>query len=364
MVKRLIFVALFLVIVFGGVFSFDAWRSYQAQRFAQQFKLPPVTVGTIKAQKVKWSSKISAIGSLVAMNSVKITSDINGKVSKILFQSGQAVTKDQPIVQLDDKILQQQLRENIAQLELSRLNFDRSKKLYQKNTISKQQLDVDRAAFVKYQAAVNADKINIDYKVVKAPFDGRLGIREVNIGQFLDPGDPIVRVETLDPILIDFTIPERYLSQIKEEQVFSVIVDAYPEEKFEGKVIAINSTVNTQTRNITLRGKLSNSKLKLYPGQFAKVSLNSGQEQSVIIVPRNAITYNTYGNILYVVETKDQKKIAKQINVKTGRQRGDWVEITAGVNVGDEVIVSGQIKVRPNSPVVINNTNPLRYQSW
>lgn len=364
MAKRFTIVILLLVVIFGGVFSFDAWRSYMAQRYAKQFKLPPVTVGTIKAQQVQWSDKIAAIGTLVAMNSVKVTSDINGKVSEILFESGQMVDKDQPIIKLDDKILQQQLRENLAQLELSRLNFTRSQKLYQKNTISQQQLDVDRAAYVKYQAAVDANKINLDYKIVKAPFSGRLGIREVNVGQYLDPGDPIVSLETVDPILIDFSVPERYLAQIKVEQPFTIKVDAYPNEQFQGKVIAINSQVNKTTRNITLRGKLNNPDSKLHPGQFANVSLDTGKEQTVVIVPRNAIAYNTYGSILYVVATADQNSIAKQVIVKIGLQRGDWVVITDGINTNDEVVVSGQIKLRANSPVVINNKNPLRYKPW
>lgn len=364
MVKSVIVALLLITVIFGSVFGYAYWRNYQAFTVASKFKPPPTSVSTFTAEPQNWNVVIKSVGSLVAVNSVNITTDIEGKVTEILFKSGQIVEKGDLIIQLDDELLQQNLKDRSAQLILNQDNFNRLKKLYAKSAVARNELDLSESLLIRSRAQVQADKIKIRHKKVQSPFAGKLGIRIVNLGDYIKPGDPIVNVESMDPLYVDFTIPERFISQLKVGQTFIVTVDAYADKQFNGKLTALNSVVDINTRNMTVRGEMNNPQHKLYPGMFANVTLHTGVSRKSIVVPRTAISYSTFGDTIYVVN-KDKKTntlTAIPRNVKLGKQRGSWVEVLSGIEKSDQVIVSGQLKLRPNSPIVINNSNPMKYE--
>lgn len=308
MIKRLVIIVLLLIAMFGSVFIYDAWRKYQASLFAQQFRIPPVTVSTVLAKEELWDEEIFAVGSLVSVNSVNVTSNSNGRVIGISFKSGQTVQEGQLLVQLDDELLTQSLADNRAQLILTKSNLDRSAQLRTKGAVAQTELDLNQSLYNRAKARVASDKINIKHKKVKAPFGGRIGIRKVNLGDFLEAGDTIASLNSIDPIFVDFMVPEKSLTKLKKGQKFAVTIDSYPNREFKGEVVALNSTVDVSSRNITVRGTIDNKNAELYPGVFTTVRLFTGTREKVIVVPQTAITYSTFGDVMYVVKSDGKKK--------------------------------------------------------
>lgn len=360
--KRMIIMSLILLVVFGAIFGWNGLRAYFIKQFFANFEPPPVTISTTKASADTWQPYIAAVGSLMAVNGVDVSSEVAGMVEKIYFQSGQLVKKDEPLLQLDDRIDKENLKNDEAHLKLMTVNYNRQVGLFAKNATAQSTVDQASAEMEQAAAAVAKDKILIDEKLIKAPFDGRIGIRKVNLGQYVSPGNALVTLQSLNPLFVEFSLPEQELVSLAVGQEVVVRVDTYPGQEFKGKVTAINSKVNEKTRNILVQATLPNDDNRLYPGMFANIKVLLPQKADVITVPQTAISYSLYGDSVFVVKEqgkdKDKKPIlrAMRVYVVTGDRRGGQVAIKRGLQAGDVVIISGQLKLQDNSRVIVDNT--------
>jgi membrane fusion protein, multidrug efflux system len=362
-VKRMIIMLVIVGVVLGAIFVFEGIVVPKIMKgvIASQAN-PPQTVSDTVAQAQDWQPQLSAIGSLRAVRGADLSAQVGGIVSAIHFDSGADVQEGAVLVELlsaDDKAKLESLK---AQAELARITYERDQRQFQAQAISKQVLDTDAQTLKADLAQVAEQQATVDYKTIKAPFAGHLGIRQVDVGQYLAAGTTIVTLQALDPIYIDFNLPQQALAQIAVGQNAIVSVDTFPGQQFHGKISAINSKVDLSSRNVQVRATLDNHDHKLLPGMFASVAIDVGGKQSYITLPQTAITYNPYGNTVYIVDNKGKdangqdQLVARQVFVTTGDVRGDQVAVIKGVNAGDTVVTGGQIKLRNGSPLKISNS--------
>jgi membrane fusion protein (multidrug efflux system) len=322
---------------------------------------PPQTVSTIKASTESWQKRLEAVGSTRAEKGADLSAQVAGLVKAIHFESGAKVEKGTLLVELEAADDIAHLESLQATLKLAQLNYDRDTHLLKNDTVSQQTADTDLATLKSAQAQVAQQQALVGYKSVTAPFSGRLGIRQVDLGQYIAPGTPIVTLQQLDPIFIDFYLPQQALAQIKVGQAVTAKVDTFPDEKFSGKVVAINPLVNAASRNVEVRATFDNPQEKLLPGMFATVDISVGASQQYVTLPKTAIYYNSYGDIAYVIpggqegQGGERHYIARQVFVKTGDTRGDQVAVLDGIKPGDVVVTAGQNKLHNGSPVQIDN---------
>lgn len=357
-IKRLILVVLFLVILFGGIFGWKAYQARQAAAQAQQPQ-PPTTVASATVERRQWRTRLTAVGSLVAVQGIEVTTEVAGKVSDIAFDSGQRVAAGDVLVQLETGVDQAELRGLQAQQELARVQFERTSNLLEQNAISQSAYDEASAQYQAAQAQVAALQARIRKKTVRAPFDGVVGIRRVDIGQYVSPGESLATLMALKPIFVDYAMPERFLNDIEVGQPVEVTVDAYPGETFHGEIAAIDPGVNEGTRSIDIRARLPNPERRLRPGMFAEVATVEPEPHPVVTVPRTAISFNTYGNFVFVLDERDGQLVAQRRMVQTGGVRSDHIEITEGLKVGERVVRAGALKLRSGQPVQIDNSAGL-----
>lgn len=354
-----------LAIVFGTLLLFNVVRHLLMQRFFAHFALPTVTISTTKATASSWTPTIDAVGSLVAINGVQVSPEVAGMVTKIYFQSGQMVQKDQSLLQLDDRTDQQDLKNFQAQLNLAQINYNRQVSLVKTNASSQANLDEATAQLQEAQAAVSKTQVLIDQKLIKAPFEGKIGIRNVNIGQYVSPGANLVNLQSLNPLHVQFALPEQYFKSLYVGQSIQFSVDDYSNELFAGKITAIDASVSPDTRNILVEAITANDKLQLYPGMYATIQVLLPTQENVITVPQTAISYSLFGDSVFVVtpegKDKDNKPILKAHRryVTTGDRRGDQIAILKGVKAGEDVVNSGQLKLEDGVAVLINNSVKL-----
>jgi membrane fusion protein, multidrug efflux system len=374
----LIGVVVFLIVLIGGVKGYGAYKMFQG--FAAQGQ-PKFTVSTTKAQFQDWLPQLSAIGSLRAESGADLSAEVAGIVDVIRFGSGDDVKAGQLLLQLrsaDDVAHLESLRASAA---LAETTYNRDKAQFAAEAISQATLDTDVANLRSAKAQVAEQQALVDKKQVRAPFAGHLGIRSVDLGQYLAAGTKIVTLQQLDPIYVDFSLPQRSLSQIGVGQKITARADSYPDSSFAGKIAAINPQVDTDTRNVQVRAALHNPERKLLPGMFANVGIEIGAPTHYITLPQTAVSYNPYGATVFVVvpQSKEAGKpsggdgkpaqpppsaapdsspdlVAKQVFVTTGATRGDQVAILQGIDEGDQVITSGQIKLKNGAGVTINNS--------
>ncbi|HUJ42985.1 MAG TPA: efflux RND transporter periplasmic adaptor subunit [Opitutaceae bacterium] len=358
MAKRMILMLLAMILLVGGVLGYKLiGRHMMAKAMAAQ-RPPPAAVSVIEARELAWQPTLHAVGSFAAVQGIIVSAQLDGEVTQVAFESGAAVKSGNLLVQQDISAEQAQLASAEASAALARLSLDRAKELRAQGTNAQAELDAATAAFQQAQASVAAIKAAIDKKTIRAPFDGRLGIRQVNLGQFLRSGATIVPLQSLDPIYLNFALPQQNEAQVAVGQPVRVTLDAYPGETFEGTVNALNPNVDDATRNFQLQATLSNAGGKLHPGMFGSVELQLPANDKVITVPLSAIVYNPYGNAVYVVEKgeKDGKGlVVRQQFVQTGPTRGDQVAVTKGIKSGDVVVTAGQLKLRNGASIVVNN---------
>jgi len=349
-------VALIAVLVLGFVL-------YIKKMIASAPKPFPQTVSTIKAASVEWQPQLTSVGTVTPFRGVDVTSEIDGLVREINFMSGQTVKQNDVLFRLnaDADIAQLHALEASAELAASVLKRDEAQLAVE--GVSQAQVDADRADLKSKHALVEQQKALVEKKTIRAPFPGRLGITAINRGQFIHAGDKLVSLQTIDPIYVNFNVPQRQVAQLKVSQMVNITSDAFPGVKFAGKVNAINPIIDTGTRNVLVQAKLGNDKSLLLPGMFANVSLDVGEKGRYIVLPQAAITYNPYGSTVFVVksgDTKDEKGkpnlIVKQVFIDTGMTRGDQVVITKGIAAGDEVVTSGQLKLKNDTNIVIDNS--------
>jgi membrane fusion protein (multidrug efflux system) len=360
MVKRML-VMLGVVLLTLGALGFVKFRQVQAgmKQFAS-FQPPPDAVTTVVASKSDWPSSTSVIGTLEAVQGVLVAADLPGTVAKINFDSGKAVHEGDVLVELDTRQERAQLAALEAQRELSRLNYQRMQQLANEGVISRQDYDKSTAEQKQSDANVDEIKATIARKTIRAPFTGVLGIRKVNVGQYLAAGNPIVQLQALNPIYVNVGIPQQSAGLVKVGRTLHMTSDDLGKQTFEGRVTAVDSVVDQTTRNIQVQATLANPQGKLRPGMFVQVDLSLGGSRSVVTLPASAIAYAPYGDSVYVVtDMKNPKgesyRGVRQQFVKVDGSRGDQVAIVSGVNPGDEVVSSGVFKLRNGSAVQVNN---------
>lgn len=381
--KRMAYMVISLAIIFGGIFGVIAVKKKMINDYMANYTPPPVTVSAYPAKQRVWERHIKSIGTLYAVNGVDIASEVGGIVRDINFLSGERYKKGAVLINLDDRIEQANLKSLLAQQQLARIIHSRDKKLLETHAISKTDFDTVEAKLKDVDAQVERTRAVIALKQITAPFDGQLGIREVNIGQYLNVGESIVTLQDLSSLYIDFSLPEKYLPDISIKQRVRFSVAAYQGENFSGEVSAINAKVDGDTRNILVRALINNADKKLLPGMFASLQLVMEKQETVVSVPQTAISYSLFGNSVFVVTDKQmtekkitEKKVEKDANedkgskglaglvvervyVKVGRQKGDEIAIIEGVSVNQLVVTAGQLKLSNGASVLIDNSIKL-----
>ncbi|MCP5184222.1 MAG: efflux RND transporter periplasmic adaptor subunit [Pseudomonadales bacterium] len=359
MIKRMLAMLLALGVVFGGIFGWKAYKASQASAARAAMKLPAATISSTEVAQEQWQATVTSVGTLNAIQGVDVSGEVSGIVSSIAFDSGQSVEAGSLLVQLDDASEQANLRALQARLELARLDYQRASGLAQRTALSQAQLDRARSEMDSLAASVEEQKVAIARKAIRAPFSGQLGIRLVDVGQFLSPGMPIVTLQRLDTLYVDFNVPERYLQSLAIGQRVEIGTAAYPDRLFAGEVSAISPRVDERTRNVQLRATMPNDEALLRPGMFARVSVLAGGEESVLTLPRTAITFYPYGDSVFLILGGGDSLTVERRQVTTGTVREGRVRILSGVNAGDQVVSAGQLKLRSGQPVVIDNSVEL-----
>ncbi|HZL47002.1 MAG TPA: efflux RND transporter periplasmic adaptor subunit [Opitutaceae bacterium] len=361
MTKRILGMIAAILVVVGAIafWKYYTIRTTIAKMTAQ--KPQPTAVSSIKAPEEVWQDRRRAVGSLAAVQGVMVSNELPGTVQKITFESGGQVKQGDLLVQLDVSAEAAELRGLEAQTLLARINDKRAQELRRNNTNSQGDLDAAQAQYQQTLAAADTLKATIAKKTITAPFAGRLGLRQVNLGQYLAVGTAIVTLQALDPIYVNFALPQQDVVDLTEGQKVQLRIDAYPDQTFEGAINAISPKVDDASRNLQVQATLGNANARLKPGMFGSVDVLLPRQSKVITLPQAAIVYNPYGDAVYVVEkAKDAAGadglVARQRFVQLGETRGDQVAVLKGVKIGDEVVTSGQLKLRNGAAVEINNS--------
>ncbi len=321
--------------------------------------VPPESISSAVAHEEKWQDTRSAVGSLSAVQGVTVTPEIAGTITEIAFESGAVVAKGDLLVRFDTRTEEAQLKALNAQLEWARLSVERSRKLRTDSTVSQSELDQAEASF--QQAKANADAIQavIDKKTIRAPFAGKLGIRQVNLGEYIDSGKPIVSLQALNPVYADFSMPQQSLSEIKTGMVVRVTMDTYTNKQFEGVLTAINPNLDDSTRSVRLQATLDNKDQLLRPGMFARIEVLLPSEQKLLVIPATSVLSAPYGDSVYVIEqstnaptgTNKPDMVVRQQLIRTGRARGDFISVETGLKPGDHIVNAGLFKLHNRSTV-------------
>jgi membrane fusion protein, multidrug efflux system len=362
MIKRMVIMLLAVGVVFGGIFGFQAFKGVMIKKFISALSNPPQTISAAKAGTSEWSPKIEAVGSLRAVKGADLSLEVSGVVESISFNSGDDVEEGALLLKLRTADDVARLHSLQAMADLSDITYERDQKQFKMQAVSQATLDTDAANLKNAKAQVAQQQAIIDKKVLRAPFAGHLGIRAVDLGQYLGPGTVIVTLQALDPIYADFYVPQQSVEQMRLGQAVTVKVDAYKDLTFVGEIAAINPKVDTTNRNVQVRATLKNPDRKLLPGMYATVEIVTGTPQNYVTLPQTAITYNPYGDTVYVVESKGNdaegkpQLTARQTFVTVGPTRGDQVAILKGVEEGDMIVTAGQIKLHNGSVVLIDNS--------
>jgi membrane fusion protein (multidrug efflux system) len=361
MAKRMfVMLTLTLVIVVGlGFVKFKQIQTAIAQGAA--FQPPPEAVTTVIAAREQWPSTLNVIGTAAAVRGVTVSADLAGIVDQILFESGQAVREGQVLVVLDTRQEQAQMAAAEAQRVLARLNFNRMQELLDQKVVSKAEYDSATAESRQAEARVVEIRAAIERKTIRAPFTGILGIRQVNKGQYLAGGDPVVPLQSLNPIYVNVGVPQQAIGQVHVGRSIRITAEDLGNPAFEGRVTAIDSVVDETTRNIRVQATLANPDGKLRPGMFVQTEMVLGASQPVIALPASAVSYAPYGDSVFIVsDLRDDKghpyRGVRQQIVKLGPARGDQIGVLSGVHAGDEVVTSGVFKLRNGAAVQINNS--------
>jgi membrane fusion protein, multidrug efflux system len=362
MIKRMVIMLVVVAVVFGGVFGFQAFKGAMTKNFMSSMSNPPQTVTATKANSSQWQPKIEAVGSLRAVKGADLSIEVAGVVDEIAFNSGDDVEAGAELLKLRDADDRAKLDSLKATAELNEITYQRDQKQFQLQAVSQATIDTDAANLKNAKAQVAQQQAILDKKFLRAPFAGHLGIRAVDLGQYLGAGTTIVTLQALDPIFLDFFVPQQAVDQVKIGQQVAVKIDAYKDQTFIGEISAVNSKVDASSRNVQIRAALKNADHKLLPGMYATVDIPTGGPQNLITLPQTAIAYNPYGDTVYIVDTKGNdasgkpQQVARQAFVTTGATRGDQVAVLKGVNEGEMIVTSGQIKLHNGSTVLIDNT--------
>lgn len=360
MAKRMILMLLAVGLFVAAIGTYKYLQIKAAIAQGSSYQPPPEAVTTVVAQSVEWSSSLNAIGSVAAVHGVMVSADLSGKVASIDFESGRSVRKGQTLVRLDTGQERAQMAQVVAQRDLSRLNLERARQLVAKGVIAQAEFDRLNAEARATEASVHSMEATIARKIIRAPFSGVLGIRRVNLGQHLNEGDPIVQLQSLDPVYVNFSVPQQEMAGLRTGKAVVAEADSMERSEARGTVTAINSVIDVDTRNVEVQATFHNAGARLKPGMFVEVSVDLGSRMTVIAVPATAINFAPYGNSVFVVENQkgpkgQAYKGVSQRFVKTGANRGDQVAVLSGLKPGEEIVTSGVFKLRPGAAVMVNN---------
>jgi len=350
---RLITVIVVLTLILGSLFAWKMQQIKQQQALMSQAPSPSVVEAT-RVMEDSWPQSLSAIGSVRAVNGIRIANEMAGVVEHIEFESGQQVSAGDLLLKLNTDTDQAALETLKAEQRLALQQFERYSNLIRGKTISQSAFDEAKATLEAAEARVHEQQAILNKKRIRAPFDSIIGLRMVDLGQFLEVGTPIVQLSMLDPIYVDFTIPERELPRINVGDRVEIRVAAHPGQLFSGAVLALETSVSTESRTLTVRAELPNPEHRLRPGMFANVSTYRGQQDRVLTLPRTAISYNTYGDFVFVIESgDDQQKAVQRRSVTTGEVRDGRVSVTSGVKKDEQVVATGLLRLRNGQAVEI-----------
>ncbi len=392
-----------IIFIFISLIAFNIIKEKMVKTYFENFQMPAVTISTAKAKQMDWHPTLDAVGNLTAQFGVDVNAEVSGKIAKIKFKSGQYVQKGQPLVTIDDRVEQAQLKFNLAELALKKISFDRQDKLFKKGATPGSNVDEARANLHQAEANVEKIKAQIQQKHIVAPFSGKLGIRLVDLGQYIIPGQTaIVTLQSLDPLFIEFYLPEQQLKKIHVDQAIFFHVADYPNLMFTGKVTAVNSKSDIKTHNVKVQATIPNcpaealknplqsqlvkaekapngnqiivtcqteqneqhkvSDFSFIPGMFATIEVSQPLIPKQVVLPATSIAYSLYGDSVYIVKERPSKikggkseKYVQQEFVRTGDKQGNLVIVSEGVKPGDEVVNSGQLKLQNGTTVKINN---------
>jgi len=410
MKKRMIIMLIALIIVFGGIIGFNLFKNFMMKRYFAHYTPPAVTVSSVTAKKQDWEPTIPAIGNFIAINGVDVNSEASGQVREIHFDSGQFIEKGSPLIVIDDSIDKATLNFNQSELALQELNYKRQLDLFKRGATPSSSVDEAKARLQQAQANVEKTQVLIRQKHITAPFSGQLGIRQINVGQYIVPGDTsIVTLQSMDPLFLEFYLPEQLLTQLDINQGIIFSVEQSPDLLFEGKITAINAKVDVKTHNIQVQATVPNCPLKaltdaehsplvkvkkqphngkkivscnselnkknkivefnFIPGMFAAIDIEQPVKANVVVLPTTSISYSLYGDAVYIIEKdKEAKKDTdgkdllhvKRVFVTTGEQQGNYTVIKKGVKAGQLVVGSGELKLQDGTHVIINNDVQLK----
>ncbi len=358
MVKRFLLAFIVLLAVFGGLFGYKAYVGYKNKIAMSHMKFPPAYVSVSIARSGNWQPLIQAIGSISSPQSVNITTQVPGQVVGIFFKSGEFVKKGTLLVKLDDSLQLDQLKQYRAQLIINKFNYEQYKKAYLKNAVSKASYIQMLSTMEQNQALISQTLTTIHNMYIRAPFSGVLGVRDpsqVNLGQYINPGANIIPLYSVNPVYADFTLPQNDIKHIKVGQSVKIYSDAYPEKSFTGKIKAISVNVNNVSRNIIVRVSIENKGLLLKPGMYVTGSVELPLIQNIITIPATAVTYNPYGDFVYIVEKNKGRYAAKTVYVTVGSEKNGRIEILKGMKKGQMVVTAGQVRLENGSAVIIKS---------
>jgi membrane fusion protein, multidrug efflux system len=361
MARRMILMLALMTVVIAGL-GFVKVRQFQAM--AEQFAAmqpPPEAVTTIVAALEDWPATLGAIGTVTAVQGVTVSADLPGIVERIAFSAGKTVQKGDILVQLDTRQEEAQLAGAEAQLQLARLNFERMQGLVEQDAVSRAEYDAAASAHTQAEARLREIRATIDRKTIRAPFAGVLGIRRINLGQYLTGGDPVVSLQSLNPVYVDFGVPQQAAGEMRIGRSVRIVVGELEDAVFTGRVSAVDSIVDQATRNVQVQATLANRGGRLRPGMFVQAQVMLGASQQVVPLPASAINYAPYGDSVFVVtdlqtpEGQTYRGVRQQV-VKLGAARGDQVAVLSGIEPGDEIVTSGVFKLRNGAAIQVNNT--------
>jgi membrane fusion protein (multidrug efflux system) len=357
----MIFMLVVMTILITGL-GFVKVRQFQAM--ADEFAAmqpPPEAVTTIVAERQEWPATLSAIGTVAAVQGVTVSADLPGLVDRITFDSGRTVGKGEVLLQLDTRQEQAQLAGAEAELQLTKLNFERMQGLVDQDAVSRAEYDAAAAAHKQAEAKLREIRATIARKTIRAPFSGVLGIRQVNLGQYLNAGNPVVPLQSLNPIYVNFSVPQQDASQMRSGRTVRITTGDLAGVEFTGRITALDAVVDQTTRNVQVQATLANPGGKLRPGMFVEAQVALGTGRPVVALPASAVNYAPYGDSVFVVtdmkspQGQTYRGVRQQV-VKLGDARGDQIAVLSGVNPGEEVVTSGVFKLRNGAAVQVNNT--------
>ncbi|MED5526883.1 MAG: efflux RND transporter periplasmic adaptor subunit [Pseudomonadota bacterium] len=365
MLKKFLWSGLGLVLALLVAAMLVLIKSSQFQAMAAagaQMQMPPQKVNVAEVQQSQWRNRLPAVGTVVAMQGAQLRVEAEGRVKTIAFTAGAEVASGAPLLYLDDEVEQAQLKEAQAAAALAQLTEKRARELITSHNISQGELDQARATVQQTQAQVAYIQALIDKKILRAPFAGRLGIRQVSLGQFLDKGSNVVSLQSLDPIYVEFSLPQRYLALLADGLAVTADIDAFGGQQLTGKVSALNPDLDPATRNLRVQATFANPEGQLRPGMYVTVSLAEAQSRTVLLIPITAVQPGAYGDSVFVVEKAGDQLSLRQQPVELGEQRGDFVVVQKGLEAGQQVVSTGVFKLFPGMAVEVDNSLAPHFQ--